>query len=61
MVQLLFSFILKTCIIGKRKNWQYSRENGAMVEVFYEALNFEVFTESEAYGVRTLEVYKSLN
>ena len=27
------------------------RENGAMIEVFYEALNFEVFKESEAYGV----------
>lgn len=27
------------------------RENGAMVEVFYEQLNFEMLTESEAYGV----------
>ncbi|TMS36272.1 hypothetical protein L596_003474 [Steinernema carpocapsae] len=26
------------------------RENGAMVEVFYEQLNFEMLTESEAYG-----------
>ncbi|PIO59828.1 hypothetical protein TELCIR_18697 [Teladorsagia circumcincta] len=25
-------------------------ENGAMVEVFYEQLNFEMLTESEAYG-----------
>ncbi|VDM37393.1 unnamed protein product [Toxocara canis] len=31
-------------------NEQY-QENGAMVEVFYEALNFEMLTESEAYGV----------
>ncbi len=27
------------------------RENGAMVEVFYEQLNFETLKESEAYGV----------
>ncbi|VDN01930.1 unnamed protein product [Thelazia callipaeda] len=27
------------------------QENGAMVEVFFDALNFEVFSESEAYGV----------
>uniref|UniRef100_A0A914XEE3 Uncharacterized protein n=1 Tax=Plectus sambesii TaxID=2011161 RepID=A0A914XEE3_9BILA len=26
------------------------QEHGAMVEVFYEALNFEMFSESEAYG-----------
>lgn len=25
------------------------RENGAMIEVFYEQLNFELLTESEAY------------
>ncbi|CAJ0947759.1 unnamed protein product, partial [Mesorhabditis belari] len=31
-------------------NEQY-QENGAMVEVFFEQLNYEVFTESEAYGV----------
>ncbi|KIH47385.1 hypothetical protein ANCDUO_22555, partial [Ancylostoma duodenale] len=29
----------------------HCRENGAMVEVFYEQLNFEMLTESEAYGV----------
>ncbi|KAI1725988.1 amiloride-sensitive sodium channel domain-containing protein [Ditylenchus destructor] len=29
---------------------QHYRENGAMIEVFYEQLNFEVLTESEAYG-----------
>lgn len=29
-----------------------SRANGAMIEVFYEQLNFEMITESEAYGVR---------
>ncbi|VDM65202.1 unnamed protein product [Strongylus vulgaris] len=27
------------------------QENAAMLEVFYEALNFETLTESEAYGV----------
>lgn len=27
------------------------RENGAMVEVFYEMLNFEMLMESEAYDV----------
>ncbi|MFH4973780.1 hypothetical protein AB6A40_000489 [Gnathostoma spinigerum] len=27
------------------------QENGAMLEVFFEALNFEMITESEAYGV----------
>ncbi|CAI5455861.1 unnamed protein product [Caenorhabditis angaria] len=27
------------------------QENAAMLEVFYEALNFEVLTESEAYGI----------
>ncbi|XGW25236.1 hypothetical protein V3C99_006564 [Haemonchus contortus] len=31
-------------------NEQY-QENAAMLEVFYEALNFETLTESEAYGV----------
>ncbi|KJH48414.1 Amiloride-sensitive sodium channel [Dictyocaulus viviparus] len=31
-------------------NEQY-KENAAMLEVFYEALNFETLTESEAYGV----------
>uniref|UniRef100_A0A7E4ZXS8 Amiloride-sensitive sodium channel n=1 Tax=Panagrellus redivivus TaxID=6233 RepID=A0A7E4ZXS8_PANRE len=30
---------------------EHYMENGAMIEVFYEALNFEVFTESEAYGI----------
>ncbi|VDK43579.1 unnamed protein product [Anisakis simplex] len=30
---------------------EHYKENGAMVEVFYEALNFEMLTESEAYGV----------
>lgn len=29
----------------------YCRENAAMIEVFYEQLNFEMLTESEAYGV----------
>ncbi|CAJ0578265.1 unnamed protein product, partial [Mesorhabditis spiculigera] len=27
------------------------QENGAMIEVFYEQLNYEVYTESEAYGI----------
>ncbi|VDO99369.1 unnamed protein product [Heligmosomoides polygyrus] len=31
-------------------NEQY-QENAAMLEVFYEALNFETLTESEAYGI----------
>ncbi|KAK6765985.1 hypothetical protein RB195_025725 [Necator americanus] len=30
---------------------KHYKENGAMVEVFYEQLNFEMLTESEAYGV----------
>uniref|UniRef100_A0A0M3HPY9 Amiloride-sensitive sodium channel n=1 Tax=Ascaris lumbricoides TaxID=6252 RepID=A0A0M3HPY9_ASCLU len=30
---------------------EHYQENGAMVEVFYETLNFEMLTESEAYGV----------
>ncbi|KAK6765984.1 hypothetical protein RB195_025725 [Necator americanus] len=29
---------------------KHYKENGAMVEVFYEQLNFEMLTESEAYG-----------
>uniref|UniRef100_A0A0N5AKK7 Amiloride-sensitive sodium channel n=1 Tax=Syphacia muris TaxID=451379 RepID=A0A0N5AKK7_9BILA len=29
---------------------QHYKENGAMIEVFYEQLNFEMLTESEAYG-----------
>lgn len=33
---------------------KHFRDNGAMIEVFYEQLNFEMLTESEAYGVRTL-------
>ena len=33
------------------------RDNGAMIEVFYEQLNFEMLTESEAYGVRHFLVY----
>ena len=36
----LFNFILKLF-----------RKNGAMVEVFYEQLNFEMLKESQAYGV----------
>ena len=27
-----------------------------MLEIFYEALNFEVLTESEAYGVKIYEM-----
>ncbi|GMR63025.1 hypothetical protein PMAYCL1PPCAC_33220, partial [Pristionchus mayeri] len=30
---------------------EHYQENGAMIEVFYEALNFEVLSESEAYGI----------
>ncbi|CAD5216048.1 unnamed protein product [Bursaphelenchus okinawaensis] len=30
---------------------EYYAENGAMVEVFYEALNYEVLSETEAYGL----------
>ncbi|VDK46802.1 unnamed protein product [Anisakis simplex] len=30
---------------------KHYKENGAMIEVFYEQLNFEMLTESEAYGV----------
>uniref|UniRef100_A0AC34PWH4 Uncharacterized protein n=1 Tax=Panagrolaimus sp. JU765 TaxID=591449 RepID=A0AC34PWH4_9BILA len=33
---------------------QHYKENGAMVEVFYEQLNFEMLTESEAYGLVNL-------
>ncbi|VDD90217.1 unnamed protein product [Enterobius vermicularis] len=29
---------------------KHYRDNGAMIEVFYEQLNFEMLTESEAYG-----------
>ncbi|KAI6226496.1 Degenerin mec-10 [Aphelenchoides fujianensis] len=30
---------------------EYYKENGAMIEVFFEALNFEVLSETEAYGL----------
>ncbi|CAD5222001.1 unnamed protein product [Bursaphelenchus xylophilus] len=30
---------------------EYYAENGAMIEVFYEALNYEVLSETEAYGL----------
>ena len=31
-----------------------------MVEVFYEALNFEMLSESEAYGVRRIFLFLNL-
>ncbi|VDM78819.1 unnamed protein product [Strongylus vulgaris] len=37
------------------------RENGAMVEVFYEQLNFEMLTESEAYGVSRTRAYAPIS
>ncbi|KHN88487.1 Degenerin mec-4 [Toxocara canis] len=33
---------------------KHYKENGAMIEVFYEQLNFEMLTESEAYGLVNL-------
>uniref|UniRef100_A0A914Y447 Degenerin mec-4/10 cytosolic domain-containing protein n=1 Tax=Panagrolaimus superbus TaxID=310955 RepID=A0A914Y447_9BILA len=33
---------------------KHYKENGAMLEVFYEQLNFEMLTESEAYGLVNL-------
>ncbi|KAJ1361427.1 Deproteinrin mec-10 [Parelaphostrongylus tenuis] len=33
------------------EKYDHCRENAAMLEIFYEALNFETLTESEAYGV----------
>ncbi|KAI1729851.1 amiloride-sensitive sodium channel domain-containing protein [Ditylenchus destructor] len=39
------------CDLGQDLCNEYFRENGAMVEIFYEALNYEVFVESEAYGL----------
>lgn len=30
---------------------QFHREQGAMIEVYFEQLNYESLTESEAYGV----------
>uniref|UniRef100_A0A914S986 Uncharacterized protein n=1 Tax=Parascaris equorum TaxID=6256 RepID=A0A914S986_PAREQ len=38
-----------------------SRENGAMIEVFYEQLNFEMLSESEAYGVMRFSSHTSQN
>jgi hypothetical protein len=40
-------------VTNKRMCWPnlIYRDNGAMVEVFYEQLNFELLRESEAYGV----------
>lgn len=51
--------LLNHCSINNHiKNYllmkKHFRDNGAMIEVFYEQLNFEMLTESEAYGVRTL-------
>lgn len=31
---------------------QFHREQGAMIEVYFEQLNYESLLESEAYGVR---------
>lgn len=31
---------------------QFHREQGAMIEVYFEQLNYESLMESEAYGVR---------
>lgn len=39
----------------------FYRENGAMIEVFYEQLNYEMLTESEAYGVSLLKHAFSLS
>lgn len=36
----------------------YYRKNAAMVEVFYEQLNYELLQESEAYGVSSFAVYQ---
>uniref|UniRef100_A0A0K0FMN3 Degenerin mec-10 (inferred by orthology to a C. elegans protein) n=1 Tax=Strongyloides venezuelensis TaxID=75913 RepID=A0A0K0FMN3_STRVS len=42
---------LGSCADALEKCNEHYKENGAMIEMFYEALNFEVFTESEAYGI----------
>jgi len=45
------SSIVGQCPVGRPCDEDYLAENGAMVEVFYEALNFETLAESEAYGL----------
>lgn len=42
------NIISKFCLLV---NACQRRDNGAMIEVFYEILNYEVFSEAEAYGV----------
>ncbi|GMT35798.1 hypothetical protein PFISCL1PPCAC_27095 [Pristionchus fissidentatus] len=42
---------LGTCKLEPDECNEHYQENGAMIEVFYEALNFEVLSESEAYGI----------
>ncbi|CAI4226049.1 unnamed protein product [Auanema sp. JU1783] len=42
---------LGTCEKTQEECNEEYQENAAMLEVFYEALNFEVLTESEAYGI----------
>ncbi|KAI6171410.1 Degenerin mec-10 [Aphelenchoides bicaudatus] len=39
------------CELEAAKCNEYYQDNGAMIEVFYEALNYEVLTEYEAYGL----------
>ncbi|KAI6188821.1 Degenerin mec-10 [Aphelenchoides besseyi] len=39
------------CELSADECIDYYKENGAFIEVFYEALNFEVLSETEAYGL----------
>uniref|UniRef100_A0A0N4ZIN7 Acid-sensing ion channel 5 n=1 Tax=Parastrongyloides trichosuri TaxID=131310 RepID=A0A0N4ZIN7_PARTI len=41
---------LGACVGTNEECNKHYKENGAMVEVFYEQLNYEMLTESEAYG-----------
>lgn len=40
---------------------KFYRENAAMVEVYYEQLNYELLKESEAYGVSLMsnEIFRT--
>ncbi|CAG9530197.1 unnamed protein product [Cercopithifilaria johnstoni] len=40
--------------MNKKECRKYYRENTAMIEVYYEQLNYELFKESEAYGLANL-------
>ncbi|KAI6177484.1 hypothetical protein M3Y97_00912700 [Aphelenchoides bicaudatus] len=45
---------LGTCNSTPTECTKHYKDNGAMIEVFYEQLNFEMLTESEAYGLVNL-------